>query len=279
MATYLLTWNPHKWYWENLAKDSETVKKGKNKKDNWSCGNTKKIVKGDRFFLFKQGREFPTGIFASGFITKPSYKALHWDFEKAQQGITTLYVGIQFDVLINPYIDEVLEREFLLKDKIFSKVNWNTQASGIEIKPEIAEELEIIWEEFLSENDFISPEEIEETDSTAIFEGAIKIITVNSYERNSKARKKCIEKYKAKCFICGFNFNKIYGKAVAQDYIQVHHLKQLSEIGEEYEVDPIEDLRPVCPNCHAMIHRKNPPYSIEEIKEFIENQNLNDNRH
>ncbi|HEX9960581.1 MAG TPA: HNH endonuclease, partial [Pyrinomonadaceae bacterium] len=217
---------------------------------------------------------FPKGIFASGYITKPSYRGLHWDFEKANQGITTLYVDIKFDVLLNPYIDEILDRDFLRKDFIFSKVNWNTQCSGIEIKSDIAEELEIIWEEFLSENEFIIPEEIKETDSIAIFEGAKKVITVNSYERSSKARKKCIEKYKAKCFICGFDFNKVYGKEVAQSYIHVHHLKQLSEISKEYKVNPIEDLRPVCPNCHAMIHRKNPPYSIEQIKEFIENQKI-----
>lgn len=272
MTTYLLTWNPHKWYWENLAKNSDTVKKGKFKKDSWSCGNTKKIVKGDRFFLFKQGSESPKGIFASGFITKPSYKALHWDSEKARQGITTFFVDIKFDALLNPYTDEILERDFLIKDKIFSRVNWNTQASGIEIKPEIAEELEIIWKELLSENELILPEEIEETDSIAIFEGAKKIITVNSYERNSKARKKCIEEYGANCSICGFNFNEVYGEEVAQSYIHVHHLKQLSEIGEEYEINPIEDLRPVCPNCHAIIHRRRPVYSIEEVKEFIENQ-------
>ncbi len=50
----------------------------------------------------------------------------------------------------------------------------------------------------------------------------------------------------------------------------MHHLKQLSEVGEEYEVDPIKDLRPVCPNCHSMLHRKRLALSIEELKEIFE---------
>ncbi len=40
----------------------------------------------------------------------------------------------------------------------------------------------------------------------------------------------------------------------------------LSEIGQEYKVDPINDLRPVCPNCHTMLHKQNPPLAIEELK-------------
>ena len=45
-------------------------------------------------------------------------------------------------------------------------------------------------------------------------------------------------------------------------------VNQISDIGKEYEVDPIKDLIPVCPNCHAMIHSKRPAFTIEEIKEI-----------
>jgi len=43
----------------------------------------------------------------------------------------------------------------------------------------------------------------------------------------------------------------------------------LEDIKDEYEVDPINDLRPVCPNCHAMLHRKKPPLTIEELETII----------
>ncbi|MFM6356828.1 MAG: HNH endonuclease, partial [Planktothrix sp.] len=80
--------------------------------------------------------------------------------------------------------------------------------------------------------------------------------------------KKCIEYYGTNCYVCGFDFENVFGE-IGKDFIHVHHLIPLSEINQEYEVDPIKDLRPVCPNCHAMIHRKNPPFTIEEIKNLL----------
>ena len=70
------------------------------------------------------------------------------------------------------------------------------------------------------------------------------------------------------CSVCNFNFGQVFGK-LGEGFIHVHHLRPISEIGEEYVVDPIEDLRPVCPNCHAMIHRRSPPLSIQEIKNLL----------
>jgi predicted HNH restriction endonuclease len=68
--------------------------------------------------------------------------------------------------------------------------------------------------------------------------------------------------------VCGFNFAEKYG-AIAAGIIHVHHLTPLAEIGDTYEVDPIEDLRPVCPNCHVVIHKHNPPFTIEKVQGFI----------
>jgi 5-methylcytosine-specific restriction protein A len=52
-------------------------------------------------------------------------------------------------------------------------------------------------------------------------------------------------------------------------FIQVHHTVPLSSIGTEYVIDPIRDLIPVCPNCHAMLHRKTPPFSIAELRGLL----------
>lgn len=59
--------------------------------------------------------------------------------------------------------------------------------------------------------------------------------------------------------------------ALDKDFIHVHHLKPLSEIRKEYKVDPIRDLRPVCANCHAVIHSRKPAYTMEEMKEMYKN--------
>jgi HNH endonuclease len=107
------------------------------------------------------------------------------------------------------------------------------------------------------------------SDAAAEFrEGAPKKVLVNDYDRDPKARQKCIDHYGLSCSICNFNFGQVFGQ-LGEGFIHVHHLRPISEIGEEYIVDPIEDLRPVCPNCHAMIHRRSPPLSIQEIRDLL----------
>ncbi len=119
----------------------------------------------------------------------------------------------------------------------------------------------------LNMNTTIYPDEIID-DNQNLTEGAKRQVMVNAFERNQKARQQCIEKYGYKCSICKFDFEKTYGE-IGKNFIHVHHLKPLSEIKEQYEINPIEDLRPVCPNCHAMLHKKSPAYRIEEVQDFI----------
>ena len=100
------------------------------------------------------------------------------------------------------------------------------------------------------------------------FEGATRQVFVNRYERNPCARQQCIQHHGCRCSVCGFDFEASYG-VMGRGFIQVHHLKPLSEIGKEYEIDPVADLRPICPNCHAMIHREAEMTTIERLKEVL----------
>lgn len=267
MKTYLLAWNPSRWKWDNISQMSEDVKNGKTMLDRWSTSHSKKPRKGDRFFLIRLGEE-PKGIFASGMIETDAFEDLHWDEEKSLLGETTNYVTIKYDVLLNPETDLILQRD-LLNMPLLSEMHWDTQMSGVQIPDKIALELESIWSSVTHSKEFTFPEEIELSNESFI-EGAIKQITINAYERNSEARRKCIDYYGATCQICGFDFEQTYGK-VGKGFIHIHHLKQISEIGKEYKIDPIKDLLPVCPNCHAIIHRRTPPYTIEEVKTFLKN--------
>jgi len=133
--------------------------------------------------------------------------------------------------------------------------------------PSSSRQMRKIYNALIAFDKIIYPDEIEKE---VLSEGAKKQVIVNAYERNPKARHECIKYYGTKCFICCFDFEEKYGE-IGRGFIHVHHIKPLSEINEEYEVNPIEDLRPVCPNCHAMIHKRQPAYSIEEIKEIIKN--------
>ena len=123
------------------------------------------------------------------------------------------------------------------------------------------------------ENEIIYPDELQE-DQSIFIEGAKREVIVNSFERNPKARKKCIEHYGCKCQCCGLDFEVKYGE-IGKGFIHVHHLKQIAEIGDKYEVNPIEDLIPLCPNCHAMVHKNNPPFSVGELKEKMTGEESN----
>ncbi len=99
-------------------------------------------------------------------------------------------------------------------------------------------------------------------------EGNIKEALYNQYERDPQARTKCIEIHGLNCHICGFNFQKFYGD-YGSNFIHVHHLVPISKIGENYEVNPEKDLIPLCANCHAIVHRTDPPYTPRQVKEAI----------
>jgi len=132
------------------------------------------------------------------------------------------------------------------------------------LRPELIEALENTG---LTGNEPL-PDEIPSNEEERIFEGAKRTIIVNAYERNSKARELCIKHYGTTCIVCSFDFEKKFGEH-GKGFIHVHHLTPLADIGEHYEVDPIKDLRPVCPNCHAMLHRDEPPLTIEELKSML----------
>lgn len=105
-------------------------------------------------------------------------------------------------------------------------------------------------------------------ESGTLYEGRATQVKLTRYERDPKARQECLNFHGTSCSICSLNFGKTYGK-VAEGLIHVHHLIPLSKIGERHKVDPREDLRPVCPNCHAVIHRRSPPFSIDEVQNML----------
>jgi len=114
------------------------------------------------------------------------------------------------------------------------------------------------------------PEEFD--DGSVFFEGAVKRISINAYERNPEARAACIKKYGTRCAVCGFDFEQVYGQLGA-GYIQVHHKVPISSIGTAYELNPEEDLVPVCANCHAMLHRCAPPLAVDELRSCLSTPN------
>jgi len=125
---------------------------------------------------------------------------------------------------------------------------------------------------FVSETppEYLAPDEI--TNPEQYFEGVRKTITVNAYERDINARRRCLEIHGYNCAVCEMNFEAVYGQ-VGLGYIHVHHKVPLSEIGTGYEVNPETGLVPICPNCHAMLHRPREGMTIEELRQAYHGEN------
>ncbi len=99
-------------------------------------------------------------------------------------------------------------------------------------------------------------------------EGARSSVLANRYERSNTNRLRCIAIHGTCCAACGIDLGKTYGE-LGSGFIHVHHVTPVSLIGEGYVVDPATDLVPVCPNCHAMLHRRSPPLQVKELRSIL----------
>lgn len=99
-------------------------------------------------------------------------------------------------------------------------------------------------------------------------EGREQVVRVTKHERNPINRRLCLAVKGYTCAVCGLEFEKVYGE-IGKGFIEVHHSVPVSMMEDGHVVDPIAELYPLCSNCHSMVHRKNPPYTIEELKSRI----------
>jgi 5-methylcytosine-specific restriction protein A len=267
---YLFVWNPNKWSQWTDPKNEPYIEKNIEELKNtgkvtlmWSCRSHKSIRPGDRAFLVKVGST-PRGIFGSGKVVSEPFLSQHWSGEDKN----VPRVLIEFDVLLNPEKDPILTIDNLNKGNL-AKQKWTPQSSGISIRHETADELEEKWFEFLRTQEIRYNPFSETADAKQTYvEGAATQITQTRYERNIFARNECLKHYDYSCSVCDFDFEKFYG-SLGYKFIHVHHLTLVATRKQEYKVDPIQDLRPVCPNCHSMLHKQNPPLTIDELKELI----------
>ena len=111
-------------------------------------------------------------------------------------------------------------------------------------------------------------QEVKLRESETFFEGVISIVQVNKYERNPLARRICIHHFGCFCNICKFDFYRKYGEW-GKNYIHVHHIIPISSLKKEYIIDPENDLIPICPNCHSIIHRKAEMLTVDQMKQII----------
>jgi len=257
MASWLLTWNPNTWDWEEYEKTCEETPALLD----WSC-NTKKIKIGDEVYLMKQGKA-PRGIIAHGIVTEDVYQEEHWDEDKAEQGKEANYVPAVYDVLLNYKEQKILETTVL--DEKCPQQFWHPLQSGISIKDEVLPTLHELWAEITGTEKEDKNSFIEES---SFIEGREKFVYATKYERDPKVRKAFLKGKKLKCEVCGFDFENAYGD-LGKGYIEVHHKHPVSQGVRMTDLD--NDLVMLCSNCHKMIHRgRDHMITVEELKKIIE---------
>ncbi len=102
-----------------------------------------------------------------------------------------------------------------------------------------------------------------------VIEGTPVWRTHRTYERDPRNRARAIVFHGSRCLGCGLSFDDVYTPEHARGYVEVHHIRPLSE-GPRV-VDPYEDLIPLCANCHRMVHRRGDDWlSLEELRQLIE---------
>ncbi len=191
----------------------------------------------------------------------------HFDQERFWKDKDTYYSGlgmyryVRFK-LIEAYTDDLLSLHHLHEHGL----KGNLQ--GVQTCPQ--EVLEFLMNPQSTVNDDVYDVDYPEDDEK-LYEGALITVKANKYERNQKARRECVAKKGYQCLVCGKDFEATYGE-IGKNFIHVHHLTPISSIGKEYQLNVDTDLVPVCPNCHYMLHRKDPPYTIEELKGILAKQ-------
>ena len=144
MGTYLFSWNPTKWPWQTYEQSVIELAEGTVVTKNMRCISYRNIQPGDRAFLTKVGNP-PRGIIGSGTITSLPFESPH---KRAANKIVHL-VTIQFDVLLDAGKEPILTNEILKLGNLAAQ-NWSPQSSGISIRPALVDELEAVWEDFVS---------------------------------------------------------------------------------------------------------------------------------
>ena len=237
----------------------------KNQKGAWDTGY--RMYEGDIYIFANVGIPGRTGSDYNNFWDGEFF---HWE-AKTNSKIT--------QPLIKKMISSNPDYNIQLFTRTDNNLPFTYEGNMIAASFEEAVPVKIIWTnrsvQYLETS---SGYNVNEKRPLAMYEGGRFQVILNKYERNPLARRMCIDHYGWSCQICSFNFQKTYGD-LGKGYIQVHHIVPLADIGEYYQVNFIEDLIPVCPNCHAMIHRGKETSSVNELKSIINLGNDRNTRH
>lgn len=258
--TFLLTWNPVKKVpMAEILEVRERLAAGELCGGYWTCRSVNKVRAGDRFLMLRQGH-LPRGIIGSGWIRTDA-----WDFEDD----ATPYVDILWRRLVDP--ERPLDPTTIQGAE---HVHWKPNGSGIELPEDAFDAVWAAWEAH-SANDHAAPLPLHlpsseneapsastagkpapEEDAASSVEGRLIESWSSRRERDPANRARCLAAHGYRCAVCAMSFAEEYGE-IGEGFIHIHHENPLAASDDDTgaEQDPVTLMKPVCPNCHAMLHR------------------------
>lgn len=224
----------------------------------WSVDQPPNIRAGTEAWLLVQGSsDACTGLIGHGVVMSEPYQAV-----PGEGAATGWQVSVAFDALLP--LGEQVRAEALRSTA--PGIPWGSAIHRSFLPVPLAAEpgLRQLWRNYGPSS--ADPRQL--VSGTCPPE-AVSSIDVNSYERNPDARRVCLAYHGTSCAACGFSFEASYGDTGA-GFVDVHHLVPPELLGTGYQLDPVADLVPLCPNCHAMAHRGvSSPRTVSELRHII----------
>ncbi|WP_223915878.1 HNH endonuclease [Arthrobacter sp. NicSoilC12] len=286
MTAIILVWNPDEWNdWTYPAVLEEVAETGRHLAS-WDvgtsldsdAGNAAGSAAGTDAWLVLQGRH-GRGLIGHGVIVsqRPVPRVQAPDSASAAQtgvpadsppgtqpgaqGASQLYIQVDFDALL-PAGDQI---PTVVLAEAVPGIDWEAlHGPALAVDPAVETLLRGLWDEF-------GPVPADPTQPVPGTVPAVAVtrVEVNKYEHSPDARRVCVAHHGTSCAACGFSFEIAYGE-IGKDFIPVHHLVPVSQLGSGYELDPITDLVPLCANCHAMAHHGvRTPRSVAELRRIM----------
>ena len=264
MSVFILVWNPKRFPIDadDWAAEVDLIQGGGSHVGQWSTGKRKGGIElGDRCVLFRADNN--RGIVAAGDAASVVHPDLHWNPKRAKKKELANYVSVEWTWQVP--IEQRISVE-VLRAKVPDAPWDNLIGSGVQLDDKSASKLEALLGTRSGAKPAVFPDEVD-----VFYEGPSKTVRVNRHERNPQARAACLAHFGAKCIVCGFEGEKKFGIA-GQGLIHVHHLREKSTVKGEDKIDPVKDLVPVCPTCHAMIHSRRPAYTPDHVRKMLKKQ-------
>ena len=257
MAAIILGWNLERWNERDYAADAATLQETGQVLHAWPIGPETNIGPAADAWLFLQ--DSPSrGLIGHGVVLSEPVlaKPLVGGEESAA------YVEVVLDALL-PIGNQVPPD--ILRDAV-PNVRWdgmNGTATIVDVDDEAS--IREVWRQHGPEQ----PGDPMYPVPGTYPEEAVTRVNLIRFEGNPEARRACIAFHGTNCAACGFSFEVGYGE-IGKDFIHIHHVVPVSQIGRDYELDPSTDLVPLCANCHAMAHRGvSTPRTVAELRRII----------